>query len=235
MNDINFKDWFEQQLDELNAGLKRQFKQQNPHIPDYVAKDLFHQRLGGMWRNSTPYLNSKTTDSTSQQRQNTVSSGLDDTIATPKSNVGDYDSIKSIMQSDKIKEITDASWEQKPRIINVTPNDFEINTKFRFEFFKYGNKSVNQQDAERHQRASQNVSQQSKKQEPVVILKLENGILQLVEGYHRTMAYLFNGCPPEFKQEVMDGNFKNAYNNWQPVKLRAYIGVPTGRKAFSPS
>lgn len=53
---MKFKEWF---VNEINAGVARQFKQQYPYLPNYVSNQVLNNRIDPMW-NKTMKQNMKT-------------------------------------------------------------------------------------------------------------------------------------------------------------------------------
>ena len=242
---MKFKDWI--QIDEINKGLKNHFRRQFPHVPQGVAKDVFHQRLGNMWRQESPFKNSDSYGAMSGMMDSgpmSYSDPMADTLAhdsDPSGSNGDmlkYQSIKQMYQDPKIKEITEADWgDGKPKVITITPLSFHDDNLIRFKYARFGLKSKGEVDAERHATQNELMKQRGENNQPIIVLSLGNNKFKLVEGYHRTMAYLRSGAPREDwmvlrSKQPLD---KIDLSKWQPVKINAYIGVPKNSTLQQPA
>ena len=231
---MKFRDWINEEqrrVDEINRGLQRQFRSQNPHVPIGVMKDIEHQRLGNMWRQSQPYMKSNAQGDTASATDNPYA----DTLAMPQNPAapqGKHDSVSGMMQDEKLTSITNASWEQKPRVIEITPMSFDERTTQLFHYFKFGFNHVNEIDQERHERAAQFVKERGEKNQPVVVMQLPDGKYQLQEGFHRTMQYLLSGAPRDHWFALKSGEPVSAIDlsQWKPVRLRAFVGHPDGQR-----
>lgn len=83
------------------------------------------------------------------------------------------------------------------------------------------------EDAERLKRQIESLSG-SGKNEPMVFLETEGG-LELVEGFHRTMALLLKGAPDLEKTfselaKASDKEIDKMASSWKPVPAEAWVG-----------
>jgi len=212
---MRFKDWL--RIDEFNKAVKRIWRQENPHIPKGVNDEIFHQRMGNLWRQSKGYTSS--TDS--------INNPYADTLAMPSApDLPRYDSLKSLMQDKRLSVFSNATWNKKPKEIMVNPGSFDQRTLLLFKYTRFGFNPRDEEDAERHKRSAQFA--QEGRNEPVIILQLPDGKLHLLEGFHRTMQILLLGAPKQDLKRLKanDSISEAEFNQWKPVKLTAYIGVP---------
>lgn len=84
-------------------------------------------------------------------------------------------------------------------------------------------------DAERLKRQVESLAGQGKN-EPMVFTRTEGG-LELVEGFHRTMALLLKGAPDLEKAfaevaKASDRDLDKTASAWKPVPAEAWVGTP---------
>lgn len=214
---MKFKNWM---MSELNKGLKRQFQQQNSHVPNYVAKDIFHQRLGNMWRGSQGALSGS---------NSTHSNQLASTLAMPNPQKNQYSSVSDMMNDPKITSVTNAQWDKKPRVIEVSPMSFDENSLQKFMVLSFGTKYLSDSDAVRNNRANELMKTHGEKNEPIIVLQIGQNKYKLVEGFHRTMQYLLSGAPERdqigLQNRTIAANELNL-SAWKAVRINAYVGYP---------
>ena len=100
----------------------------------------------------------------------------------------------------------------KLKILNVNPEDFTENTINAFIERDFGDvdtyfvpKDKERMDIQRELATS------TGKNEPIIVIKHENGKYELIEGWHRTMSSLKLGDNGE------------DLKNWNKIKLRAFV------------
>ena len=87
------------------------------------------------------------------------------------------------------------------------------------------------EDAERLKRQIESLAGEGKN-EPMVFLETEGG-LELVEGFHRTMALLLKGSPDLEKTftelaKASDAEIDKMASSWKPVPAEAWVGKGGG-------
>lgn len=135
------------------------------------------------------------------------------------SQMGSFESIlKDYNSRDWKLETVDLSWGKLNRI---TRNNI-LRRKFGIE-----NPDKVPDDADRLERQIESLAGTGEN-EPVVFLETEGG-LELVEGYHRTMALLLKGAG-DVKEtlqklaEAEDREMEEMARNWKSVKAKAWVG-----------
>ena len=100
----------------------------------------------------------------------------------------------------------------KLRIIEVNPEDFTENTINAFIEREFGNIDAYMvlNDKERME-VQRELATSTGKNEPIIVIKHENGKYELVEGWHRTMSALKLGDNGE------------DLKNWGKIKIRAFV------------
>lgn len=100
----------------------------------------------------------------------------------------------------------------KLQIIQVNPEDFTENTINAFIEREFGDIDAYMvlNDKERME-IQRELATSTGKNEPIIVIKDENGKYELIEGWHRTMSALKLGDNGE------------DLRNWEKVKLRAFI------------
>lgn len=100
----------------------------------------------------------------------------------------------------------------KLRIIQVNPEDFTENTINAFIEREFGDVDAYMvlNDKERME-IQRELATSTGKNEPIIVIKHENGKYELVEGWHRTMSSLKLGDNGE------------DLKNWDKIKIRAFV------------
>lgn len=216
---LNFKEWI---LDEIrNKGLYRQFRNDHPNMPDYVAKDIYNAlRIRHMGTKAEePGFDMKSLSSRSSDQSQSHGS-----------------SPRNMINNMKLKNI---SWTQSAEGLKsrnglggqegVTPMDFDDITQRRFLHRRFGMTEMESvpNDAMRTAKQKEIMTQRGDGgNEPVIVLHTPEGY-RLMEGWHRTMNMLISGAPQEALQILQDENQNmNSidFNSWNPVKIVAFIG-----------
>jgi hypothetical protein len=113
--------------------------------------------------------------------------------------------------SKKTYNYLNADW--KLKIIEVNPEDFIDNTVNAFLERNFGeiNAYLVKNDKERMD-TQRKIATTTGNNEPIIVVKHNNGKYELIEGWHRTMSILKLGDNGE------------DLKNWDKVKLRAFVG-----------
>ena len=208
---MKFKKWI---IEELNKGLVRQFKQQQPNLPNYVAKQVLQNRVAPLFN--------KTVNSMSP----TIS--MNTTNAQIAMSPGAYSKPSDMFQDKTVTTIgNNKNW--KLQVIEVHPLHFDQETIQSFLSHQFGSSpilsKVKNHDI-RMQTQSDLASQRGQgENEPIIVVR--NGDkYKMEEGWHRLYSYLMNySAPPEEKQKIDSGNSHTVdLTVWKPVKIKAYVG-----------
>jgi hypothetical protein len=226
---MNFKEWLDINEARLK-GFQKQFLRMHPNMPAYVAHQLYTNKLGPALAKSI-----KNYDA------------VRPTILAPQSPVGplsptvDHDSFvvsspmpspHELLNDEFIKSI---QWEKKPKVIELSPLDFDEGTlglflRWRFGFAPKDNLVRN--DSNRFDVQRQMLADRIKEDNEPIILVKDGNKWRLLEGYHRTMTYLLwphepqPGAPPD-QMAVLEKGDDNKLDltKWARVPIKAYIGI----------
>jgi len=208
---MDFKAWLaEQELEEARfKGLQRMFRQEHPDMPRYVQKDLYNTRIG--------------------HTLNTIIKKGSDPSQT-SSNIPN-DSATKIFKASAFR---DATWSKKPEILKgrsgnygITPNDFTMRTRTYFLDRQFGYRVEDRIHNDGQRTAIQKnlmTARGEGNNEPIIVAQTLKGY-DLLEGWHRTMNYLLQGCPPDQAEALQAGLIDRInFGLWKPVQLQAYVG-----------
>lgn len=214
---MKFKEWLK--LNEVRfKGFEREFRRQHPDMPRYVQRDLYNNRYGYTLKR----LVSQNPDSRLAPTTPLGSRGLSRTSDSDIPN----NSPSRIIDAQNLKDV---SW-SGPITINIHPTDFGEKTISIFLDRNFGFREDRRirDDTNRMNRQREMMSQNTGNNEPVIILQNGNK-LDLVEGWHRTMAVLLQGAPRDQLNLLSDPRKEAAdyvnFHRWQRVPIRAYIGT----------
>lgn len=211
---MNFKEWFANE--QRFKGLKRSFDAQNPDMPSYVKRDLYNTRIAHTMNKLTK----------SDSSGGYFNSGFERTSTSQVPS----DSATKIFRSSEFQNL---KWNKQPEILKtkgtegVTPLSFNTITQEYFirRIFGFKEEKSIRNDNQRMQ--IQDVIKNNTKEgenEPVIVQLTMNGY-KLIEGWHRTMTILLNGCPSDQLNEMRSLNTQNInLSLWKPVKILAYVG-----------
>lgn len=229
---MDFKAWFN--LHELRyKGLWRKFRQENPDMPQAAAKDIYHNRPS--------YLMNKMMQGHQQAVAPTTAFHVNPRAPTtdwrPTGGVSiTVDSSNMPTQILSNYSFKDYQWSPKPLVINVTPNDFSPKTLDMFFARRFGFVTDDhvRDDKNRMKKQAELMNMRGAGgNEPVIIIKGEDGKYELIEGWHRTMNYLVfdgdEGLGAPSDQIAILKNFQMPVNQidlnrWKPVPIKAWVG-----------
>lgn len=133
----------------------------------------------------------------------------------------------------------DIEWSKEPEILDlptsipgegVTPECFDEKTRWRFIHRRFGFREHKAIPKDSFRMDKQKELMQARGEggnEPVIVLQTKKGLLDLLEGWHRTMNYLVTGAP-EDQLEMLKNSSDVVqgldFSKWKPVKIMAYIG-----------
>lgn len=231
---MNFKNWLNEEeirTDEARMkGFYRQFRQANPHLPRYVADQIYSNKLGPELSRSIKGYTAVMP--TVIQPQSPPLDPLGATVdyvphETPRVSPGD------LMNKDFLRGV---QWSKKPQVVQLSPLDFDENTLNLFLQWRFGfspKDNVVRNDTERFEiQRKKLMDKLTQDNEPIVLVK-DGNKYRLLEGYHRTMTYLLwpqaeqPGAPPDQIQMLQGGGDPKMLDlsKWMRVPIKAYIGV----------
>ncbi len=140
-----------------------------------------------------------------------------------------------------VQQFKNINWPEKPTCIQISPNSFCQQTITDFIVRRFGKKAMStrawsaEQDQQKTDTQCDVMSKLSNpcNHTPVIMIKNPDGKYRLLEGWHRTMCKLVEGCPEDKKKllyakEPQLFQLWNALDvaSWQPVSINAYVGEP---------
>jgi hypothetical protein len=205
-----FKKWFS--FGEAIASQSRSsISQMFPKAPAWVHKDLFHDN----WLKKGV--------------ENAVKNGSRTPFADWKNNP-------------LVQQFKNVTWPEKPSCVQVKPDSFCQQTITDFIVRRFGKKAMNtrawsaEQDKQKTdtQCNVMNKLANSCNHVPVIMLQNPDGKYRLLEGWHRMMCRLVEGCP-ENKKQLLYASEPQLFklwdaletDSWQSVYINAYIGQPS--------
>jgi hypothetical protein len=223
---MRFKEWLELS-EERFKGLHRMFiGQYGKDIPRPAERDLYQSRVsdlmkGIMRRRASNNIGSKTTLPMGDSQ--TVDFDPHQWPSTPG----------QIMNHPEVATLKGVQWGKGPMEIQVTPLDFDQETLERFLVRRFGFDNRNQIRNDAQRMATQNALMNDRgmgSNEPIIVVKQGNKY-KLLEGWHRTMAYLIYaqnpnfGAPPDQIELIKNGKmYAVDFTRWKPVRIRAWVG-----------
>ncbi len=210
---MKFREWL---LDEINKGLARQFIQQRPNLPKYVAKQILQNRVAPLFKNRL--------DATAPTVMMAQQSPQPNVTTKPT-----YSTMSGIYGDKSVSSLADQNgW--KLQVIEVHPLHFTQDTIQAFLNHQFGMSPMLSKAVRGHdQRMATQATLASKRgeggNEPIIVVR-EGDKLKMQEGWHRLYSYLMNySAPPEEKDKIQQGQTQNLdFMAWKPVKIKAYVG-----------
>lgn len=211
-----FKNWL-LATENVLAQSRKTISQMFPTAPAWVAKDLFHDN----WLK--------------KQIKTSAAKGS----RTPFT---DWQSNPLVQQ---FKNVT---WPEKPACIQVSPMNFCEQTLTDFIVRRFGKKAIKtrawtaEQDKAKTDTQCDVMNKLPNPCEhvPVIMVQNPDGKYRLLEGWHRMMCRILEGCPEDKKellyQELGPSQLWESleFQSWQPVYINAYVGVPAQANANVP-
>lgn len=138
----------------------------------------------------------------------------------------------------RLEDLNTMAWSKKPQIVQVTPMSFDTQSLQYMTRQKFGYMRADvTKDLERTNKQRE-IARGDGSNEPVAYLLDHYNKYVIIEGWHRTIAILLLGCPPDQLTLLKDinvytGHFdpqKNLsklldYSKWAPVKINAYFAT----------
>lgn len=234
---MKFQEWL---LNEIRfKGLYRQFRKDHPHMPDFVARDIYANRHGFTMKRlvnqNKDYASTEPAATTVISRTNVADPDQTTVYDRKIQQAGFYRNPSSALPSNAPSQIFDAhnlknvSWTRKPVILNVDPSDFTERTQEIFVYRDFGYRANDQirNDATRTLTQRSRYPSADGTNEPVIVLQVGNKY-ELLEGWHRTMALLLAGCPEDQHNALKNPSVNSwthvDFSQWREVPIRAYVG-----------
>lgn len=224
---MKFKDWI---VTEINKGLARQFQQEHPNLPKYVAKQVLQNRVSPLWKNTvvskSPTMDLDTRHPKIQALQQTM-------LYTPqaKNNPSKptYGSLSDMFKDSAVSSIAGKNnW--KLQVIEVHPLNFTQDTINSFLSHQFGSSpslsaGVKNHDERMKIQSSLAGERGEGSNEPIIMVR-DGDKFKMQEGWHRLYSYLTKfSAPPEEQEKIHSGQSHTVdFNIWKPIKIRAYIG-----------
>lgn len=235
-------------------GLQRQYRQQHPGVPSYVVNQMYNALVSpGMKNALDPYTNQRAQTPSQVSSTQTDSPPANDPQATAYfpppgeapaqtnlyhtpgnaevyANPGPMpqDLASSVLKNRDA--LRGAVFTKKPQTIALAPWMLEDDTLMRLRYVRFGlNPRDNEvrNDTQRHALQQQLADQRANgDNEPIILIRQQDGKYELIDGYHRLSAYLLRSAPPQDMEGIRSGDFSKVdFRRWKPVVVKAYIGV----------
>lgn len=144
------------------------------------------------------------------------------------------------LQVDKsrLDYLNSLNWSKKPQVVQIVPSSFDHRSLQYIIDHKFGNTPSNVVNDEERTAKQREKATNDGDNEPVVYLLDPYGKYAILEGWHRTMAILLLGCPPNQREYLEDWQIYTRhrdpskdlnklldFSKWTPVKIKAYIAT----------
>lgn len=225
---MNFKEWLK--IDEARLkGFQKHFLRTHPHIPPYVAHQIYTNRLGPELSKSIK--NYKIIAPTVIQSK--FNPDPEKTVDFVPTAISPMLSPNDLLNNEILKNVI---WDKKPKMVELCPLDFEEGTLNLFLQWRFGfspKDHLVRNDSNRFDIQKQKlIDRIENDNEPIVLIKIGNKY-KLLEGYHRTMTYLLwphqetPGAPLSQIAMLEKGEDprKLDLTKWLRVPIKAYIGT----------
>lgn len=234
---MKFREWIK--VDEINKGLTRHFRQQQPHLPRYVQNQVLQNRVAPLWRNTmasqNPTISSYMGDGNTPENQKLKALKAQQPTmahhAVPEAdpNRRTYSNPKDIYQDDAVQSIAGSpNWKQEA--ISVSPLDFTQETIQSFLRHEFGSspslsKHVRNHDQRMQVQSGLAQSRGEGENEPIIMIR-RGDKYEMQEGWHRLYSYLMRySAPPEERAKIEGGHIDQIdLSQWKPIRINAYVG-----------
>jgi len=224
---MRFKDWI---VTEINKGLARQFQQNHPNLPKYVAKQVLQNRVSPLWRNTVV----AKSNTIGQDPVHPKLQALQQTMIYTPQQQNDprkptYSSLSDMFKDGAVSSIADKNnW--KLQVVEVHPLNFTQDTIDSFLSHQFGSspslsKGVKNHDERMKMQTALAGERGEGSNEPIIMIR-DGDKFKMQEGWHRLYSYLTKfSAPPEEQQKIHSGQSHTVdFKIWKPVKIKAYIG-----------
>lgn len=224
---MKFRDFL---VSEINKGLARQFQQEHPNLPKYVAKQVLQNRVAPLWRNTV--VSKSPTVGWTDNRHPKLKAMQQTMIYSPATendpSKPTYKSLGDMFKDNSVSSIANRNnW--KLELVELHPLQFTQDTINAFLNHQFGSspslsKGVKNHD-ERMQVQSALAGERGEENEPIIMVR-EGDKYKMQEGWHRLYSYLTKfSAPPKELEKIHRGQSHTVdFNVWRPIKIRAYIG-----------
>lgn len=242
--------------EERYKGLRRMFDKAQPHTPAYVRQQMYNQTIAPKMKNALAdnELALKSQQGNGNAGVDTATGRKISTLAANKSEYDPESTItaippegqqpqtdafpykdpktlpSSIIGNPELNHLHNVRFNPKPQRVTISPAHLEDNTLSRLRMVRFGMKPSKQvsNDEARFGLQSQLADERGEgSNEPIVLIRQNDGKYKIADGYHRAASYLIKGAPRVDIEEVKKGDFSYVnFANWRPVALMAYIGFP---------
>ena len=229
---MRFKEWLQ---NEINKGLARNFRQNNPHMPRYVQHQVLQNRLNPLVRNSGILTAKNTThptiDADTSDNANTMSLKQAKSDSDFEMMDDEQETITSMLNNPRVSNLTrDMKW--KKEIVTLHPASFNEKSLRSFLVHKFGGSEVLSKRVRNHDERMKIQDKLSKERkdgdnEPIIMVK-DGDKYQMEEGWHRLFSYFLNhSATPEDVEHIRNDNIRAIdMKKWKPFKIKAYVGYP---------
>lgn len=140
-----------------------------------------------------------------------------------------------------VQQFRNVTWPEKPSCVQVSPVSFCDQTITDFIVRRFGKKAMSTRAwsaAQDQHKTDTQCDVMSKlpspcNHAPVIMVQNQDGKYRLLEGWHRTMCRLVEGCPDD-KKQLLYAKEPQLFalwdalepQTWQPVFINAYVGQP---------
>jgi hypothetical protein len=136
----------------------------------------------------------------------------------------------AIMGDPHQNPILNARFNPKPQQVTLTPADLEDKSLARLRVIRFGmkpSKKVNR-DELRYTIQTQIADERGEgNNEPIILVRMNNGKYKLADGYHRASVLFLKGAPKADIPWIQQGDFSYVnFDSWRPVTMMAYVGFP---------
>lgn len=224
---MKFRDFL---VSEINKGLARQFQQEHPNLPKYVAKQVLQNRVAPLWRNTV--VSKSPTVGWNDGRHPKIKALQQTMIYSPATENDPsrptYSSLSDMFKDNSVSSIANkGNW--KLELVDLHPSQFTQDTINAFLSHQFGSspslsKGVKNHD-ERMKTQAALAGERGEENEPIIMVR-EGDKFKMQEGWHRLYSYLTKfSAPPQELEKIHSGQSHTVdFNVWRPIKIRAYIG-----------
>jgi len=144
------------------------------------------------------------------------------------------------LKNPRVQAFKNVTWPNQPQCISLHPTQLSNQTLTDLVVRRFGRKPMSTQAFNQEQDAAKTGTQCDIMASlsdpcghvPIIIVKQSDGKYRMIEGWHRLMCRLLDGCPQQKRQLLDDPNLSHfklwdalELDTWQPVQINAYVGV----------
>jgi hypothetical protein len=230
---MKFKEWLANEV--RYKGMWRMFKAQHPNMDKTVGKEIYNNRIGSALdmvmsaRDTDP--NSQASKKLTPRRRQQIMTNFGHLVTDPRNAPGEIMRRGGFQRFHWGTPMIPRGKDGQP---GVTPADFTMRVQQFFLDRRFGSRAESEihddgnRTAQQRHTASSTPPEQCK---PVIMRHTPEG-LDLLEGWHRVMAYFWNNMPPDIKaindnMDLTDNEVWEQYrfSTWPKLPIRAYVGT----------